>query len=187
MYDSGRKAACFIVRPLFLIRQNSPGCAPKRTPGRDPNQIRASHQSQSRQGARPHDTGIVPAARRLGDRTRQVIAAEHESLHGMRRDRKQRGAVLVERRLSGLKLLQLHVTIGAPDAAIEADDERAFLQKLIRADDVAFGILQREGRRHVAGLLGALGSTGGDQLGGDAMHRFDHASSLACSDMVVLR
>src|SRR5260370_6184096 len=89
--------------------------------------------------------------------------------------------------LGGLKRLQLHVTIGAPDAAIEADDERAFLQKLIRADDVAFGILQREGRRHVAGFLGALGSTGGDQLGGDAMHRFDHASSLACSDFVRFR
>jgi hypothetical protein len=35
VYDSGRKAACFIVRPLLLIDrilQNSPGCAPKRTP-----------------------------------------------------------------------------------------------------------------------------------------------------------
>jgi hypothetical protein len=40
----------------------------------------AGHQ-QARQGARPHDTGIVPAARRLGDRIKRAIAAVHESVH----------------------------------------------------------------------------------------------------------
>jgi hypothetical protein len=50
---------------------------------------------------------------------------------GLRRDREQRGAILVERGLGRLQRLQFHVTVWAPHTAIEADDKRAFLQKLI--------------------------------------------------------
>jgi len=39
-----------------------------RTPGRATDQVRSHHQSYDRQGARPDDPGIVPIARRRGDR-----------------------------------------------------------------------------------------------------------------------
>src|SRR6266446_5579403 len=58
-------------------------CRPRpwrRSSGRHGLGEHAGHQP-ARQGARPHDTGIVPAARRLGDRIKQAIAAVHESVH----------------------------------------------------------------------------------------------------------
>ena len=41
----------------------------------------------------------------------------------------QRGAILVEFRLGGFERLQLHVTVRAPYAAVEAEHERAASSK----------------------------------------------------------
>src|SRR5262249_52769 len=40
-----------------------------RSPGRAADEVRSRPQSYDRQGARPDDPGVVPAARRRGDRT----------------------------------------------------------------------------------------------------------------------
>src|SRR5260221_8431517 len=77
---------------------------------------------------------------------------------GLRRDRDKRRAVLVELRLDGFESLQLHVTVRAPHAAIEADDQWAPFQKLVRIDAVPRRILQLEGRCNLSGLLRAPGS-----------------------------
>src|SRR5262249_9772395 len=51
-----------------LCRQDSARDEAGRHPGRAADQVRSRHQSHHRQGARPQDTGVVPIARRRGDR-----------------------------------------------------------------------------------------------------------------------
>src|SRR5262249_43784850 len=51
-----------------LCRQNSARGQAWRHSGRAADQVRSRHQSHDRQGARPHNSRIIPAARRRGDR-----------------------------------------------------------------------------------------------------------------------
>src|SRR5262249_21956872 len=52
-------------------RQDSARGEAGRTPGRAANQIRSGHKSDHRQGARPYNSGVIPAARRRGDRVKR--------------------------------------------------------------------------------------------------------------------
>jgi hypothetical protein len=90
---------------------------------------------------------------------------------------------------ASLEGLQLHVTIRTPHAKIEADNEGTFPHKRavpieyglgsVRADDVAFSVLQREGWTQVAGFFGALGGAGSDEFCCGATHRLDHGTGNA--------
>jgi hypothetical protein len=53
-------------------------------------QVPAGHQSQDRQGAWPNDPGIIPIARRRGDRVNVLFVVVHESGVGTTRKNSQR-------------------------------------------------------------------------------------------------
>ena len=82
----------------------------------------------------------------------------------LRRDRDQASAARgdVGKRL--LQRLQFEIAVGAPDAAIERNDQRTPGEQFARRDRLAVGIVQREFRRDVAGLPGALRLAACDQL-----------------------
>jgi hypothetical protein len=92
----------------------------------------------------------------------------------LRRDRYQVSAPHgdVGKRL--LQRLQFEIAVGTPDAAIERDDQRTPGEQVARGDLLALGIRQREFRRDVAGLFGALGLAGFDQLRRGAVHAVQH-------------
>jgi hypothetical protein len=73
-----------------------------------------------------------------------------------------------------LERLQLHVAIGAPHVAIEADDQRALGEQVGGRDEVTVGIVEREGWRLVARPERAGSRAALDQLGGGTVHRPDH-------------
>src|SRR6202000_72850 len=89
----------------------------------------------------------------------------------LRRDRNQACATCGDLRQRGLKCLQLEVTIGAPDAAVERDDQRSLGKQIARGHQLAIGTLQRKFRSDVARLPGALRLAGFDQFTGGALHQ----------------
>src|SRR5262249_16893918 len=61
----------FVARGGKLRRSYPTGREARRTPGSDPEQVRAGDQSQDRQGARAHNPACIAAARRRGDRVKR--------------------------------------------------------------------------------------------------------------------
>src|SRR5262249_26575402 len=61
---------CLLVKARSSIRTPERG-KPRRSACRSPDAVHPYHQSQSRQGNRSHDLGIIPFARRRGDRMRR--------------------------------------------------------------------------------------------------------------------
>jgi putative ABC transport system substrate-binding protein len=68
-----------------LRRANSQGRATGRSAGAAVRQVRARHQSQHRQGARPRRAFLSATARRRGDRIAAQFAAVHKSAYGTSR------------------------------------------------------------------------------------------------------
>ena len=61
------------------------GAKASRSASPESEEVRAGHQSQDRQGARPDHPRIFPGARRRGDRVTVLFAAVHESGSGTKR------------------------------------------------------------------------------------------------------
>ena len=92
----------------------------------------------------------------------------------LRRECHQAGAARGDFRQRFLQGLQFEIAVRAPDAAIERKHQWSARQQFARRNQPAVGIGQREFRRRIAGLFGALRLPAFDQFGGGAAHGVQH-------------